>query len=539
MSRWAAARSVRRVQRLNRLVSSRWAADLLLWLVITAPLLIPETDAPPVRLAAVPLPWVRIAAVPLLAFAVLVSRRAPVVAAAVPVALGLAATPELLSANFMLAQVLLAYLLGRRSAGRRAPLLLFAAACAIGLLLVPVTPGATSAEWFALVTNALVTLVLPWLGGRYARQHAELVSTGWELAERLEREQELVGDRVRLRERSRIATDMHDSLGHELTMIALRAAALQVAPDVGERGRKAAAELRQAAAAATQRLRDVVGVLREDGESPPLLPADDTVRSLVDRAAAAGLPVDLVDGMSLPGTAPLTPMTDRAVYRVVQEALTNATRHAPGAKVTVTLHRDGGDAVVSVVNEPPAPPDAATPGPSDGYGLVGLHERVRLAGGTLDARPVDGGFAVTARIPQTAAAATAPPPGTGTSRRELARARRKVRRTMIDAIWVPVGAAVVLLLTFAFDPDTRSRSLLHQDVYRQLRVGDPRPSVEQHLPAFQVGGGTGRPDGTPADPAATDECRFYNIDPDLRSPAYRLCFTGGRLSHKDTVYLRD
>ncbi|MDQ7908280.1 histidine kinase [Phytohabitans sp. ZYX-F-186] len=522
--------------RLDRILSSRWAADLLLWLVITAPLLIPDDDAAAAGLSAVPLLWVRIAAVPLLAFAVLVSRRAPVVAAAVPVALGLAATPELLSANFMVAHVLLAYLLGRRRAGRRAPMLLFTAACAVGLLLVPVIPGATMSDWFGLVTNVLVTLVLPWMAGRYARQHAELVSTGWELAERLEREQELAGDRVRLRERSRIARDMHDSLGHELSMIALRAAALQVAPDVGPRGRQAAAELRRAAAAATQRLRDVVGVLREDGESPSLVPADDTVRSLVNRAAAAGMPVILVGELSPPGSAPLTPMTDRAVYRVVQEALTNATKHAPGAKVTVTLHRDGADAVVSVVNEPPPAPPASPP--QDGHGLLGLHERVRLAGGTLRTEPLDGGFAVTARLPRSAGAATTPPRGTGTSRRELALARRKVRRTVIDAIWVPVAAAAVLVLAFTLDTDDRYRSVLNQDVYQQLRLGDPLPSVAQYLPAYQVSG-TRRPDGTPADPAGTDECRFYRVHPDTRSPAYRLCFTGGHLSHKDTVYLVD
>jgi signal transduction histidine kinase len=522
------------VERLNRLVSSRWAADLLLWLVITAPLLIPEDEA---EVAAFPLLWLRIAAAPLLAFAVLISRPAPVAAAAVPMTLGLAATPELLTANFLLAQVLLAYLLGRRSAGRRAPLLLFATVCAIGLLLVPITPGATTSDWLGLLANGLVTFVLPWLAGRYARQHAELVHTGWELAERLEREQQLVGDRVRLRERSRIATDMHDSLGHELSMIALRAAALQVAPDVGPRGRQDAAELRQAASAVTQRLREVVGVLREDGESAPLIPADDTVHSLVSRAEAAGLPVTLVGDLSTPDAAPLTPMTDRAVYRVVKEALTNATKHAPGAKVTVMLHRDGTDVVVSVLNEPPPASTRLAP-QEGGHGLVGLHERVRLAGGTLHAEPRDGGFAVTARIPQAAGAAATPPQRTGTSRRELALAQRKVRRTIIDAVWVPVAAALVLLLAFAFNADTRSRSVLNQEVYQQLRIGDPQPLVAQHLPAYQVNG-PGRPDGTPTDPPDTDECRFYRVRPDTLSPAYRLCFTDGHLSTKDTVYLTD
>ena len=89
---------------------------------------------------------------------------------------------------------------------------------------------------------------------------------------------------------------MHDSLGHDLSLIALRAAALQVAPDIGPAGRRAAGELRQDLAAATERLHEVIGVLREDGQGPPALPAADTVASLVQRAAASGMAVTLDDG---------------------------------------------------------------------------------------------------------------------------------------------------------------------------------------------------------------------------------------------------
>ncbi|MGH3390859.1 MAG: sensor histidine kinase [Actinomadura sp.] len=436
---------------MRRFLGGEPAADLLLWLVITAPVLFFDDEpSPPQQTAGLPLPWVRIAAVPLLALAVFASRRAPVVAAAVPPALGLAATPELFTDGLLIAQVLLAYLLGLRHAGQRAALLLFAGVCAAGLPLVLLVPGtAPLPDWFSLVTNVLVMLVLPWLAGRYARQHAELVRTGWELAERLEREQELVGDRVRLRERSRIAGDMHDSLGHELSLIALRAAAFQVSPGTDAEGRQAAGELRQAAAAATERLREVIGVLREDGEGAPAPPAGEAVESLVARAAASGVAVTLADAVS--GSEPLPPMTDRAVYRVVQEALTNATKHAPGAAVTVTLRREGAEAVVTVANA--APPAGPRPR-SGGYGLVGLDERVRLAGGTLRAQPVDGGFTVTARLPLTTGAATTPAAGAGASRRELALARRKVRRSMIDAIWVPVVVAVVLLLIFGFNLDS-------------------------------------------------------------------------------------
>ncbi|MEU7861980.1 histidine kinase [Nonomuraea sp. NPDC049141] len=539
--------------------------DLLLCLAITLPMFLanesPEVGQPP----GLPLSWVRIAAVPLLTLAVAVGRRRPVVAAGVPAALALAVTPELYTDSFMISQLLLAFLLGRRTAGMRPGLLFFAGVCLAGLAAANLTPGATLSTWLSLVTTAVAIILLPWLAGRYARQHDELVRTGWELAERLERERDLIGERMRLVERSRIAGDMHDSLGHELSLVALSAAALQVHPGLDEPARKAAAELRASAAKATERLHEIIGVLREDGETAPVLPSGDTVAALVNRAAAAGMAVRLYDEVGR-----LTPMADRAAYRVVQESLTNAAKHAPGAAVTVRLDSDpaAGKAVVSVVNTaPPAgaefdagarpdqrpsrrPPEAG----SGGYGLVSLDERVRLAGGTLRARPADGGFAVTARLPLTAEATltagaaalttetaalttgtaeiAATPPD---SRRELALARRKIRRSVIDAIWMPVAAAAALLpLTSGYDLYTAHRSVLDAGVYGELRVGQSLASLESRLPAYQVDDG-GRPRGAPADPQGTDECRFYRISANSLSPAYRLCFTGGRLSHKDEV----
>ncbi|MEV1246482.1 histidine kinase [Nonomuraea sp. NPDC049750] len=520
-------------------------ADLLLWLAVTVPVFLanesPEVRQPP----GLPLPWVRIAAVPLLALAVAVGRRWPVVAAAVPVGLALAVTPELYTDTFMIPQLLLAFLLGRRTAGMRAGLLFFTGVCLAGLVAVNLTPGSTLSNWLSLVTTAVTNILLPWLAGRYVRQHDGLIRSGWELAERLEREQSLIGERMRLVERSRIAGDMHDSLGHELSLIALSAAALQVHPGRDESARQAAAELRVSAARSTERLREIIGVLREEGESAPVLPSGDTVAALVERAAASGMAVTLHGELE-----PLPPMADRAAYRVVQEALTNATKHAPGAAVTVRLGTDhaSGEAEVTVVNA--APPAGPLPAPrlgtaawagavarpavasgSGGYGLVSLDERVRLAGGRLRARPADGGFAVTARLPLTAGAAATPPD----SQRELALARRKVRRRVIDAIWLPIAAAAALtLVTSGYDLYTARRSVLDAGVYTELRVGQSLASLGSRLPAYQVDAG-GRPRGAPADPRGADECRFYRIRANSPSPAYRLCFTGGRLSHKDEV----
>jgi signal transduction histidine kinase len=542
------------VERLRRHLDRKRAAGLLLlWLVSTTPVLLPGEPSAPPEPAGLPLLWVRVAAVPLLGFAVVVARRMPLAAAVVPAALGLAATPEVVTGRLVLAQLLFAYLLGRRLESRRTALLFFAAMGAVGLLLLPLTPGATTLDGLSLASKVLLTFVFPWLVGQYEQQRAGLVHTGWELAERLEREQALVADRARLRERARIAEDMHDSLGHELSLIALRAAAIQVAVGLGPEQRQAAGELRRAAESATERLREVIGVLRQDGEPAPVLPAGDSVESLVKRAAASGMAVTLDDDVGpagAGGAGPLPPMADRAIYRVVQEALTNATRHAPGAAVTVTLRREGDAALVRVVNQAPpsgpgGPGGSGGPGGAGGaagYGLVGLDERVRLAGGTLDARPADGGFAITARLPLTAGAAATPPGDAGASRRQLALARRKAWRSMIDATWLPVAAtAILVLLTVGYYRYAPDPGVLDKQVYGQLRIGERQASVAPLLPARPVGGGERgeRPEHAPADPPGAGECRFYRATPHRLSPAYRLCFTGGRLSHKATVNIDD
>ena len=512
---------------MKRFVSSERGTDLLLWLAVTVPVFL--ADEPPELRGPLDFPmlWLKVAAVPLLGVAVAVSRRRPVLAAAIPVALALAATPELFTEHLMVAQLVLAFRLGRRTAEMRTGLLFVGGVWLAALALAAITPGATVLSGISMVTSSLLTIVLPWLAGRYARQHDELVRAGWEVAERLEREQHLVGERTRLLERSRIATDMHDSLGHDLSLIALRAAALQVDPALDESARKAAGELRQSAAEATERLREIIRVLRAEGEEAPVLPSGDTVGALVERAAAAGMAVTLEGELER-----LPPMADRATYRVVQEALTNATKHAQGAPVTVRLLVDSAaaEAVVTVANA--APPAGPLPtARTGGYGLVGLRERVRLAGGRLHARPVDGGFEVTARLPLTAAAAAA----THDADQEVAVARRKARRSTIDAIWAPLAVSAALLgLTFGYDLYAPDRPVLEPEVYEQLRIGQSRSSVESRLPARQANDGE-RPEGAPGDPPGAATCRFYRTTEESLSPAYRLCFAHERLSHKDEV----
>ncbi|MGW7353475.1 sensor histidine kinase [Streptomyces sp. NPDC054784] len=534
------------------------AADALLWLVLCAPGVVEYVAGPPQEGPAPVPPYLT---VPVLALAVLVCRTAPLLSLYLAVGLAFVASPELFSGAAVLPLLATGYLVGRRM--RQAPpaLVSFGMVAALGLL---VTWRADEQlwSWFTLVLTLVFNVALPWLVGRYVRQHAELVATGWELAERMEREQQLAADRVRLRERSRIAGDMHDTLGHELSLLALRAGALEVAPDLDPRHREAAEGLRTAAVTATETLHDIIGVLRDGdaaggGGQPDERLAGVDIADLVDRAAASGLPVELRrEGEPVP----LPPLAERALHRVVQESLTNAAKHAPGGAVTVELRQSPDATEVSVVSERPAgdPPPRGTSG---GNGLIGLRERVRLSGGVMRDGPValpdspaGSGYEVRVRLPHehahgasgavptgaatataTLASATSPPapaPSESSLRRELA--ERKERRRLRQVFLVPLAltsALAVAMTVFAFVQS--NRSVLPAADYDRMRVGQDERDVFGLLPNMQTDEQPG-PHVAPGPPGS--RCRYYRMD-DGPDPVrvYRLCFGGGRLVAKDAV----
>ncbi|CAL9460783.1 hypothetical protein SUDANB95_02618 [Actinosynnema sp. ALI-1.44] len=259
---------------------------------------------------------------------------------------------------------LVSVLAGRVVVRPAIPLVVFAVGAVVG--------GGVAAlvgrEWGVGPPVLLVAVVLPWSVGRSIRQQTEV---------------------ARLRERNRIAHDMHDTLGHELSLLALRAGALEMTADLAEPHRRAVAELRSGAAAATDRLAEIIGVLR-DGEPAPLRPADGSVDELVERAAAAGLAVTLeTDGETAP------PVVERTVVRIVQEALTNAMKHAPGAIVRVRRVTAQGRTVVTVTNTVAG----GGPGAGSRRGLAGLREGVRAVGGTLRAGRRGDVFEIVATLP--------------------------------------------------------------------------------------------------------------------------------------------
>ncbi|MFA1547042.1 sensor histidine kinase [Actinomadura chokoriensis] len=533
--------------------------DVLLYAVLASPVALGMIS--PLRPAETSW-WLQGAGLAALAAAVALSRTRPTTA------LLTAITLTAIHGNFAFAMPVLAYLTGLRTL-RAQPVLWGLTAILIGGTLLSVLRGLPLTTWFPSTVWLVLLGVLPWLVGRYWRQHQELLRAGWERAERLEHSQRITAERERLRERARIAQDMHDSLGHELALIAVRAGALQVAPDLSDRHRAAAAELRTGAADATDRLREIIGVLREDtGTRPqdehlrddhlgddhaaPVRPARESIPDLVDRARASGIHVHLTGADTLPA---LTPMTALTTHRVVQEAITNAAKHAPGAAVTVTLTgADDGTVTATVTNDPP--PGHPPPLPGGGRGLTGLTERVRLLGGTLHAAPTpDGGFHLTADLPPAPdpASPTAGPlavhalrtalglPGTALgewpseSARHLARERLQVRRGLITAIAVPTALMAALGAAMAgYHIHATLNSVLPPADYAALRTGTPQHQAEQTLPPMEATG-AGVVRAAVPEPADAD-CRYYRPDADLLgiSRIYRLCFTGGRLTGKNS-----
>jgi signal transduction histidine kinase len=214
-----------------------------------------------------------------------------------------------------------------------------------------------------------------------------------QLTESRQSERVLLAGSVLAEERTRLAREMHDVVSHQVSLIALQAGALRVTAD-SPATREIAATIRTLATRTLDELRVMIGVLRsgQEAELAPQPRLTDIPRLVAD----SGLPVSL--DMDLPPEQNWPDAVQRAAYRSVQEGLTNARKHAPGALITVILRARGPLLLVQVRNAPPpgSPTLASSPAaalPDGGHGLIGLRERAELLGGQLQAAHTDsGGF---------------------------------------------------------------------------------------------------------------------------------------------------
>ncbi|MFE3598119.1 sensor histidine kinase [Streptomyces sp. NPDC059142] len=268
----------------------------------------------------------------------------------------------------------------------------------------PAAESLTGLQVLAGEAGSLVLLMaLPALAGTLLGQRRPLVSLLRERNAYLEQARSLTAVAARMEERNRIAGEMHDLLGHKLSLISVHAGALEMAaarqapPLAGQ-----AELLRTTAGTAMEELREILGVLRrQELQDPTADPGSrrgsrEDITALVAESGRTGMPVTL--DWSGPDTADASPGTRQALHRVVRESLTNALKHASGAPTRVEVRHEEGRIALSVTNERPRV--ARRPQPGNRSGLVGLDERIALLGGSFGAGPVGpGGFRVEALLP--------------------------------------------------------------------------------------------------------------------------------------------
>jgi len=257
----------------------------------------------------------------------------------------------------------------------------------------------------ATLAFTLVTLVLDSVESGLLARTRLAAETGRANAER--------DRRAALEERTRIARELHDVVAHHMSLIAVRAeTAGYRLPDVPEPALTEFGSLSQLAREALADMRRLLGVLRQDlpaGLAPQ--PQLSDLPALVDAAREAGVAVSLTSSGS---TGELPESVSLCAYRIVQESLSNASQHAPGAAISICVDQDSTAIRLQITNGPASLPDPAGepgpgpepgPEPGPGHGLAGMRERVALLGGSLTAGPVPrGGFEVTAVLPLAEAA---------------------------------------------------------------------------------------------------------------------------------------
>jgi signal transduction histidine kinase len=250
----------------------------------------------------------------------------------------------------------------------------------------------------------LLVILVGW--GMWIRARREVLASLRERADRAEAEQRLQAEKARLAERERIAREMHDVLAHRLSLLSLHAGALEFRPDAPpEDIAKAAAVIRDNAHTGLEELRAVIGALRESpeaGEPEPPQPTLGDLPRLVEESRAAGMTVTLDDLVGDLSSAPGD--VGRHAYRIAQEGLTNARKHAPRCAVDLRVSGAPGAGLTVELRNPMPVGVVAAPIPGAGAGLAGLAERVGMAGGRLEHGPTaDGDYRLSAWLPWAAA----------------------------------------------------------------------------------------------------------------------------------------
>ncbi|MFE6680889.1 sensor histidine kinase [Streptomyces sp. NPDC057729] len=482
-----------------------------------------------------------------------------------------------LSDGFAPLLMVVAWSSGRRIAGAGRALGAFTAAYAVyvGLAVLVNWAGLRPLTQILFTTlYFLATTLVPGLASRYWTQRRTLLHALQERNAQLVRERVMIVGQARLMERQRIAQDMHDSLGHRLALISVHTGALEVDRELTARQREVVGVLRDASVHAMHELREVVGILRDGVEGPsqgdeggqPTARGTAGIEELTATARAAGSDVELRRA----GTVrTLAAVSDHAAYRIVQEALTNAYKHAPGAEIKVELRYEPDSFVVEIVNGPQRQARPTGEVVSGGQGLPGLHERARLVGGMVHTGRIEGGgFRVAGVLPYGAEGmpggmsvtpmvdaeddfrqqsqgvlwGNGGPVMDGTvSERELAMSGsgRKTGGGVALGCGIGAGALVLLVLAGGFGlyllVKEMDKAMIDPSRYRSIRIGTAEDEVREELPAGDTFMAAGLDGQGPEKPAGSRCLVLMSTETgaDINTePVFRFCFRDGKLIEK-------
>lgn len=449
-------------------------------------------------------------------------------AAALGLAIGWSALPPWLPSVCVLAAVVLGVVRPTDRSGY---------ATALTALLVTATVVGAVTEARALESAALAAsaalahaagIALPLVLVELVRRRRRHRDQGWELARSLAREEHARTESALAAERAAMAGDIHDNLGHRLTLVSVQLGRLSLDPELPEAGRAAVEEARRGVSEAAAELGETVQLLTA-GRPSSRAPADRSLSAVVATARAAGmtveseLPPDLDRDLSTHARA--------ALARVLSEALANAAKHARGEVVRVRGAVVDDRAVLTVAN--PHGTEGAAPG--SGHGLPSLHHRLKLLRGRLDVED-DEEHLLRAVVPVDAV-----PAGdaeTADAFAEVSRTRRQAeedaRRAGRLAWAVPLGlAGASVLLTVVGYVGLAVASTLPPDRFAEIEVGMTQDAAERILPAVEM---IEAPrDALPEPDGAT--CRYHESTVSLfaREDVYRVCLADGVVVGADTI----
>ncbi|GAB3254586.1 sensor histidine kinase [Kineosporia babensis] len=397
---------------------------------------------------------------------------------------------------------------------------------------------------FAGVMLFCGTSVFPAAVAAMIAQRRLLVMTMHQRNLELHEQQQVVAGQAQVRERNRIAAELHDSLGHRLTLMSLYTGGLaqslsqpqavgagssptggpasaitaEAQPSQPPQVQEALGMLREASAQAMAELRQILKILHQDGPS-----AGHSLNDVEEPVAAARGTGTVVELERTGEPRPLNLLAEHAGFRVVQEGLTNALRHAGGAPVRVEVRYEDDALFVEVRNRPGRPYE----GTSTGQGLHGLAERVRLAGGVLSSGPVDGGgFRLGAVLPYDAEVpSSAADQPVGDFRQTI---RSNSRRQRIGLITVGVALVVSVLAGIGAAVTANATEPVPEKVFASFRPGDDEARARELLPATSMLTSTG---------SSGEVCEMYLADLYLQPEnggeiRYEVCFRDGAVHSK-------